>query len=112
MRTWLFAITAGLLLLCGCGKDVPSPPTNLIPRDTFVELLAEVQLIEAVFNQNMIRNDEPRARLARYYKTTFEAFNVTPLQFQETYTWYYSQPDLLLEIYDEVITVISTKRAN
>jgi len=108
----LVAVTVGLLFLLGCGKDVPDPPKNLIPRETFVELLAEVQLIEAVLNQNMIRNDEPRARIARYYKTTFERFNVTPQQFQDTYTWYYSQPELLLEMYDEVITVISTKRTN
>lgn len=107
----LFPIALGLIFLYGCGKDAPPPPAGLIPRETFVELLAEVQLIEAVLNQNMIRNDDPRARIARYYKTTFETFKVTPQQFQETYTWYYGQPDLLLEVYDEVITVISTKRA-
>lgn len=107
-----FAVAIGLIFLLGCGKDVPEPPQDLIPRETFVELLAEVQLIEAVLNQNMIRNDEPRARIARYYKTTFATFNVTPQQFQDTYTWYYGQPELLLEIYDEVITVISTKRTN
>jgi hypothetical protein len=111
MKRRFFAVAIGLIFLWGCGKDVPDPPSGLIPRETFVELLAEVQLIEAVLNQNMIRNDEPRARIARYYKTTFETFKVTPQQFQETYTWYYGQPDLLLEIYDEVITVISTKRA-
>jgi hypothetical protein len=111
MKRRFFAVAIGLIFLWGCGKDVPDPPSGLIPRETFVELLAEVQLIEAVLNQNMIRNDEPRARIARYYKTTFETFKVTPQQFQETYTWYYGQPNLLLEVYDEVITVISTKRA-
>lgn len=111
MNRWLVAVTAGLFFIFGCGTETTQPPDDLIPRDTFVELLAEVQLIEAVFNQNMIRNDDPRARIARYYKTTFEKFDVTPEQFQTTYTWYYSQPELLLEIYDEVITVISTKRA-
>jgi hypothetical protein len=99
----------GVLLNAGCSSDA-KPPEDLIDRETFVILLAEVQLIEAIYNQNMIRNDQPRDRLARYYQDTFEQHQVSREAFTETYGWYYRHPKLMMELYDEVIAELSRRQ--
>lgn len=82
----------------------------MIPRETFVEVLVEVQLIEAVYNQNMVRNDDPRGRIARYYRETFEHFGITREEFTTTYAWYYRHPHEMMDIYDEVVMHLTRKQ--
>lgn len=85
-------------------------PDNLIPREQFVEVLVEVQLIEAIYNQNMVRNDDPRGRIARYYSETFERFGVTREAFSATYAWYYRHPYEMMDIYDEVVMRLTRRQ--
>lgn len=99
------------LALCTSCEDAEEPPENLLPRDTFVEVMVEVQLIEAIFNQNMIRNDEPKARIARYYKDSFEQFGVSREAFEATHEWYHKHPAELQNIYDEVISKLRQKQS-
>lgn len=105
---YLFLFSLGLI---ACGEEELPPPENLMPREQFVEVMVEVQLIEAVFNQNMIRSDEPRMRIARYYKETFERLGVDREDFEATHTWYHRNPDLLQEVYDEVISILSQRQS-
>jgi hypothetical protein len=108
MKQVLLSISIGLLLVA-C-KAKPSPPADMLDRETFVNLLVEVQLIEAIYNQNMIRNDNPRERLARYYRDTFLQFDVSRDDFTRTYAWYYKHPLLLMEVYQDVIEELTRRQ--
>lgn len=110
-RTTLLYLFGFLLGFLACGEEEIPPPDNLLPREQFVEVMVEVQLIEAVFNQNMIRSDEPQRRIARYYKETFERLGVDRKAFEATHTWYHRKPELLQEVYDEVISVLSQRQS-
>lgn len=96
-------------LLVGCGRSVDQPE-NLLPREKFVEVLVEVQLIEAVYNQNMLRNDDPRARIARYYDESFDRLGVTKEVFEETYLWYFAHPKEMMDVLDEVVMLLGKKQ--
>ena len=55
-----------LLLLAGCGTGVtfegPPAPEGVIARDTFVQVLTEVHLIEGALKQRLFRNDDGQER--------------------------------------------------
>ncbi len=112
MKLPLFIACAilGAFALHSCADNDPMPE-GLIPREKFVEVLVEVQLIEAIYNQNMVRNDDPRSRIARYYRETFEAFGISREEFTATYAWYYRHPHEMMDIYDEVVMLLTRRQA-
>ena len=68
-------VGAVLLLvgLAGCspepvgGEATPLPPQGVLGKDEFVRVMTEVQLIEAVADKRIYRNDNERQRLAEAY---------------------------------------------
>jgi hypothetical protein len=109
LRYSAIVYTVAFAFLLGC-SDVPEPPSDVLPRETFVEVLTDVQIIEAVFNQNLIRNDDPKLRIARYYKETFERHGVEPEAFVRTYNWYYAHPELMMPVYDDVMAQLAQRQ--
>lgn len=97
------------LLIAGCSGS-SSTDDGVMEREAFIDLLVEVQLIEAVYNQNMIRYDNPRERMARYYKEAFEQRGVTREQFTDTYAWYYTRPLEMMAVYDEVVDLLTQRQ--
>lgn len=106
LHTW---ILAAVVALVAC-DTTPEPPDGILPREKFVEVLTDVQIIEAVFNQNVIRTDEPKLRIARYYKETFEQHGVTQEEFTQTYLWYYGHPELMMLVYDDVMAKLAQRQ--
>jgi len=108
--TRAFTLVALLVfVLVGCA-DAPVPPDDVLPRETFVEVLTDVQIIEAVFNQNIIRSDDPKLRIARFYAETFEKHGVSEADFSRTYTWYYAHPELMMSVYDDVMARLAQRQ--
>ena len=68
-------VSAALLLvgMAGCspapvgGEAAPLPPQGVLEREEFVRVMTEVQLIEAVADKRIYRNDNERQRLAEAY---------------------------------------------
>ena len=111
MRTLVYiALFAASAFVAGCSTS-DDAPEDLLPRDTFVQVLVDVQMIEAIYNQNMIRNDNPRQRIARFYSETFEKHGVTREQFTATYAWYYRHPYEMMDVFDEVVLELSKFQA-
>lgn len=99
------------VLLMACSKKERIPPADIIPRQTFIELLTDVQLLEAVSKQKMIRTDNPGPRIARYYKKTFEKFEVTEEQFLKSFQWYYEDPADMVAIYEEILNDLVNRQS-
>jgi len=105
MRSIGFALVLGLILtLMACGKTAPPPP---VERGLFVEVYAEIQLLEAAHRQRMIR--APRdANFQALRDSVLAKFGVSDSAFTETYRHWYSQPDELSALIDEVIAAIDS----
>jgi len=90
----------GLLLLVGCmGNDTPEKPRNLIPEDTYVSLLAELQLIRS-YQQNA-----PVDSLIIDSLTTaaYQKYEVSEGLFQESHKYYQQFPKEQKERIQEAI---------
>jgi hypothetical protein len=107
MKKWLFVLA--VLAFAACGTNIPAEeaPKNLIEREKFIQVMKDVQLLEAIRKQKMIREDDPESTLASYYKQVFEKHQITEESFTQTFTWYYGQPKEMIEIYEAVFEELS-----
>ena len=99
------------LLLAGCGTGVtfdgPPEPEGVIARDTFVQVLTEVHLIEGALKQRLFRNDDGQERALSHYAELYDRWGIDEERFKTTYTWWYQRPvamDMLLEEVAENLT--------
>lgn len=90
---------------CANGPTFPEPeaPNGVIPRDTFVHVLTEVQLIEGALKQRLFRNDNETERVESQYAELFDRWNVSEERFKSTYTWWYQRPEALDGLMEDVI---------
>lgn len=99
------------ILLAGCGTGVtfdgPPAPEGVIARDTFVQVLTEVHLIEGALKQRLFRNDDSQERALSHYAELYDRWSIDEERFKTTYTWWYQRPvemDALLEEVAENLT--------
>ena len=97
-----------LLIAYFCFTACSSPPyqksevQGLIARDTFVQVLTEVHLIEGVKKQRLMRNDEQGLIVLQHYVELFERFDISEDRFKTTYRWWYQHPEEMDGLLEEV----------
>lgn len=105
MSTRLPLVLALAALTAGCdprpAKDVPPIPGGFIEREQFIGIHAQLQLLEAAHRQHMLKGDRDRAR-ARYRASILKEAGATDSAFTATYNWWYSQPEALPALLEEV----------
>jgi hypothetical protein len=80
--------------LNGCSSSSSADPKTigLVQRDTFVQVLTEVHLIEGVKKQRLMRNDDEGAIILQHYAELFDRFGIDEERFKTTYQWWYQHP--------------------
>ena len=104
----IFMLLAALgIVACTNHEHPKSDAQNLIARDTFVQVLTEVHLIEGVKKQRLMREDEQGLIILQHYVELFDRFEVSEERFKNTYQWWYQHPiemDGLLEEVGEALS--------
>jgi hypothetical protein len=96
--------------MMGCKQPVEANEELLIPRVTFVEILADAQIFQAFSEMRRDRN-KSGIDLAESYKWLLQEYGVTDEAFRYSLHFYAVDQKTFEEIYDEVITRISEKEA-
>lgn len=86
-------------------------PNLLIPREKFVLVLTETQLLETARKQKMIKGEDPKAAVTEQYRIIFEEQGVSQEAFEATYKHYYALPKEMVVLYEEVIAEISKRES-
>lgn len=109
----LFSILL-LAFLSGCADDprdsvnaTPSAQSDIIPRDKFVEVMSDIQLIEAASKNKVFRNDDETLRLKEAYSEIFTKHGITQEQFTESHKWWWTHPNAMRSILLEVTEKLS-----
>ena len=97
-----------LLILSACASE--GPPPDVLPRDRFVTVLAEAQLIEARVNREGAVEHRSNERVDAYYTELFSREGITREQFRRSFDHYAQDPGVLKAIYGDVIAVLSTRK--
>ena len=105
-RGWFAAIVLMVVAFAGCDprakQDVPPPPDDLVVRPLFVEIHAELQLLEAAYRQRMLHGGDRDALRAAHRARILAEAGVTDSALTATYNWWYSQPEALPKVLEEV----------
>ena len=113
-RTTRGRVGAVLLLvgLAGCspepvgGEAAPLPPQGVLGREEFVRVMTEVQLIEAVADKRIYRNDNERQRLAEAYNDVWARTGVSAATFDSSYTWWWGHPEAMKGVLRDVVDAL------
>lgn len=107
MRKFL-VISFILLTLVACTKDKPG--RNIIPAETLVPILVDLQLVYSLQSSSSFRMLSRKVDSIDTYSYVFEKHDVTKADFDSTISWYTKHPKLFTEVYDEVVMEISLMR--
>jgi hypothetical protein len=95
------------IVACTNHEPPKSDAQNLIARDTFVQVLTEVHLIEGVKKQRLMRDDEQGLIILQHYVELFDRFDVNEERFKSTYQWWYQHPAEMDGLLEEVSEALS-----
>ena len=108
-----------LAILASCTNDprdnvnaTPSEQSNIIPREQFVEIMSDIQLIEAAAKNKVFKNDDETLKLKEAYSEIFAKHGITQEQFQESHRWWWTHPNAMRSILLEVTERLSQMEAS
>jgi hypothetical protein len=109
-RVWAACLAVlalvGVGVLSGCGSSSRShvvPPSGVLPRDSFVLVLAEIHVVETAAKQRTYRTDNESMRLAEAYNDVWFRTGVTAERFEASHAWWWHHPEAMKGVLNDVI---------
>ena len=105
-------LTLALVFLFMSCVDISEPeyPEHLVPKDTFVQVLCEVYLVEAVNNHQISIDEVEEGQVYAYYGEVFARYDIDPELFFESLDWYKQHPKSMNGVYNEALELMQAKR--
>ena len=100
-----------LFIGVGCAEDSRdlanvNPPEGVLERVEFVEIMADIQILEGAAKIRVFSNDDAKKRLGEAYFEIFEKHAVSAAEFERSHTWWWEHPvamkGVLLEITEKI----------
>ena len=101
---------ATLFLVCSCNKKAVEIPKGILTKQELVPVLADMHLAQAAAGLNQF-SDTARYNLNEYSDAIFKLHHISKEKYDSSLSFYSSHPDLLDEIYQEVINELSKKQS-
>jgi hypothetical protein len=105
MRKWLFYFLA-FVCIFSCNRKNHD---NIIPRRILVPLLVDIHTADALAMNGMLNEQFGGLDSSLLYQAVFEKYGYTKEEFDRTLQYYSSDPEKLIEIYDDVFTELSKR---
>lgn len=117
IRQTAAAIVVAALALAACGRPHPKVDCDFPDRDEFATLMADLLTVDAMLQADMsltrARHVDGRPVLTEAcYHTILERYGMTKPDFDSIMNWYATDPELLSEVYDEVVAILSRREAS
>ncbi len=102
-------IILAVILLVSCSSDerddprvTPPEGSYIIEKEKFVEVLADVYLVEAAYKTHAFKNDDEKAILLKNYSDVFSSHGITAEEFENSHTWWWQHPAAMKGLINEV----------
>lgn len=107
--TRLFFVFFIILIFSSCyniNNSKPANPEILLSKSQMVDIITEVQLVEANFTikKNRISADELKPK---YYNKVLQQYGITIEQLKDNIDYYNNYPKIMEEIYESVLANLS-----
>lgn len=86
-------------------------PKALVPEDTMVQMLTQMQYIEASIQRRVLEYHKDSLLIYAHYNNVFNNYNVSKERFTNSLRYYQHTEGKVTELYDAVIEEISKKQA-
>ncbi len=116
MKSFFYFFFTGISLfvfisMCSsCGRKETEIPKGVLTKQELVVVLTDIHLAQAVVGMNRF-NDSIRYDLNEYANSIFKVHHITKAQYDSSLSFYTAHPDLLDEVYQEVINELSKKQS-
>jgi hypothetical protein len=98
------------ILLASCSKKAVPIPPDIIQKKLMIEIMTDVQLAEAAKDVSM-PDDKQKVTVEQSYAFIFNKYHITRDQFQKSFNYYKSNPQLMEEVLTEVLNRLSEMQA-
>jgi 4-hydroxyphenylpyruvate dioxygenase-like putative hemolysin len=102
-------------LAMGCSptdeKKSAKVPHYILPPDTMVSLIADLQIAEATLREYRRLGQEDTLRNRAFMTEVFAKHQVTPQHYDSSTAWYEQHLELYQQIYTDVVTRLSLLQA-
>ncbi len=96
-----------ILLLLGCTKEKNQKPAKLIPEDKMVEILYDINLLQALRNTNYSVYTQENINPEEYI---YKKYSIDSLQFAESNQYYITDVDNYEKLLDKVIAKVNEEK--
>ena len=106
----LFLVMSMLLFSCQ-SKKPEIVPTAIIGKDTMVQMLTELHLIEASLAIKMTEKRKINALRNELKEKLYAKYGMKKERFYDSYNYYKERPQIIDSLYINVLTELSKKQA-
>ncbi len=99
-----------VLILFSCSNKPIDTPKNILTKTEMVPVLVDMHLVQAVVGVNQ-QSDSLRYSINDYVSSIFKLHHITKEKYDSSLQFYTAHPELLDEIYAEVINELSKKQS-
>ena len=99
-----------LLAACTDVDDV-AIPADVLPKDKMAEVMVDIHLLEATVNLTVTATDKAAFNEKGDQIDVYKKHNITRKQYEDSYLFYTRHPELLGEIYQQVLNELSKMQA-
>ncbi|MEM7161278.1 MAG: DUF4296 domain-containing protein [Bacteroidota bacterium] len=103
MKRWIIFF---VLIACNSSSKGPS---DLIPQENFVDILYEIELIDAIEIQNMGIDEQSDTLTLSNYKFLFDSIGISKEQFDRSFEYYKRDRNKMLEMTDTLLKRLGQK---
>lgn len=79
-------------------------PPNIIPPDTMIRFIADLQYTEAVLREYNRHGQDNDVRTEKYMMQLFEKHHLSPERYKQSIAFYEQNQDVYYEIYKDVVS--------
>ena len=86
-------------------------PDRLLPEDSLIEILTEVQLADGAITYKRISHKKTGNDKEKYYAYIYQKYHLTPKLLKQNIDYYNTEPEKMIAIYDKVLARLSQLEA-
>lgn len=97
------------LLLFSCKEEAKVRPEHIMEEEEFVEVLVDMNLIEAIRSINVTKEKDSKVPTEAFYNQLWTEKGITEEEFLQSFEYYREDPEKMSELYREAADILKRK---